>query len=187
MPTTESLHETLRLAQRLGFFGRGAIDVAIAHAEHFTAAVPAETRVLYDLGSGGGLPGLVIAAARRDIAVFLVERRQTPADFLRRAIGRLGIGDRVEVLTADVGTLTRDPRVAGSADVVTARGFAHPEILAPLASALVRPGGLIVVSDPPGAAGHRRWLELPLGSWSLEFDRSDAVVSVLRRMSDDVT
>ena len=187
MPTTEQLHETLRLAQRLGFFGSGAIDGAIAHAEHFTAAVPADARVLYDLGSGGGLPGLVIATARPDIDVFLVERRQTRADFLRRAIGRLGVGDRVEVLTADVGTLVRDPAVAGSVDVVTARGFAHPEILAPLASVLVRPGGLIVVSDPPGAAAHRRWLDVPLRSWSLEFDYSDAVVSVLRRVSGDAS
>ncbi len=181
MVTTELVRETLRLAQRLGFFGPGDLEPALSHADHFVQAIPVGAQLVTDLGSGGGLPGLVIAAARAELSVRLVERRQTRADFLERAVGRLQMADRVSVLTVDVTALLFDSDHASRSDVVTARGFAHPAVLAPLAASLVRPGGLIVVSDPPGGAGHRRWLDLPLADWSLKFAGTDGVVSVLRR------
>lgn len=51
-----------------------------------------------DIGSGAGLPGLVIAIGRPDIRVSLVEPLQRRVHFLEQAIDELALQDRVEVL-----------------------------------------------------------------------------------------
>jgi 16S rRNA (guanine527-N7)-methyltransferase len=179
--TTEALLETLRLAQRLGFFGAGSIAAAVEHAGHFVAAIDEQARTVVDLGSGGGLPGLVIAEALPRLQVTLVERRQTRADFLQRAVSRLQLGGRVEVQPVDVRRLVDDPARAGRFDVVTARGFAQPAVVVEIAAALLCPGGQLIASDPPSKAGAGRWAALPPERFGLELIGSDGVVSVLRR------
>jgi len=145
--------ETLRSAQRFGFFGPGPIEDAVAHALGFVSAVDGltECRRLVDLGSGGGLPGLVLADRRRDLSVLLIDRRQKRTDFLERAVRRLGLEhvtvwarDANEVV-ADVGAGVIDPFAA-----VTARGFGPPELTLRTAVACAGPGGVVVVSEPPG-------------------------------------
>jgi 16S rRNA (guanine527-N7)-methyltransferase len=183
---TDELLETLRLAQRLGFFGSGDLRQAMVHAGHFASAIPDESRLVIDLGSGGGLPGLVIAVSKPQVAVVLIERRQARADFLLRAVSRLGLQGQVRVVATDVDVVAQRGDYQRRADVVTARGFAQPAVTAQVASSLVRPGGLIVVSDPPGPSGPARWLAVPLGSWQLEYVHSDGIVSVLRRPIGDI-
>ncbi len=51
-----------------------------------------------DVGSGAGLPGLVLAIGRPDIRVSLVEPLQRRVNFLELAIEELGLGEQVEVL-----------------------------------------------------------------------------------------
>ena len=58
-----------------GAIGEASLDAAVAHAEQYLRHIPANARTLADLGSGGGLPGLVIAVRRPDLAVVLVERK----------------------------------------------------------------------------------------------------------------
>ena len=85
----DELTETLRTAQRLGFFGAAPIEVGdraragrtSPRSDHSTPGSR-----LADLGSGGGLPGLVLAAAYRDVDVVLIDRRQKRTDFLERAV-----------------------------------------------------------------------------------------------------
>lgn len=146
------LIETLRDAQRFGFFGdRDVIDAA-RHARTFVDAIgplPAGAR-LVDLGSGGGLPGLVLADEYRDQEVVLLDRREKRTDFLKRAVSRLG-WTHVHVLTDDARRLVmavRDGEVS-SFDVVTARGFGPPEFTLRTARAVCRDGGMIVISEPP--------------------------------------
>lgn len=130
-----------------GGIGTTDLDAAIRHAERFVAALPAVVDGLADLGSGGGLPGLVIAVRRPDVRVVLVERRTARADLLRRAVAALGLGDRVAVHGEDVRTLAA-ARPA-SFDVVTARSFGAPRVTARWAAVLLRPGGVLLVSEPP--------------------------------------
>ena len=62
-------------------------------------AVPyigADARLVVDLGSGAGLPGIPVAIARPDLALMLAEPRQARAAFLELVIERLGLAD-VEV------------------------------------------------------------------------------------------
>ena len=102
------LLETLRDAQRFGFFGARPIEEAAEHALGFVRAIgplDAEAAII-DLGSGGGLPGLIVADAYPDALITLVDRREKRTDFLRRAVRRLG-WDHVEVATTDVADLAR--------------------------------------------------------------------------------
>lgn len=97
--------------------------------------VPAGARVV-DVGSGGGLPGLVLAAARADVAVTCVEPLHKKAAFLRQAARELGLS--VEVMTQRV------EAVGGGYDVAMSRAtFALAEWLA-VGSSLVRAGGLVL-------------------------------------------
>jgi len=76
-----------------------------------------------DIGSGAGLPGLVIALLVEG-PVALVEPRRLRADFLSHATEKLGLSDRVTVDQAKV------ERLAGRFDVITARAVASlPRLL----------------------------------------------------------
>ena len=70
-----------------------------------------------DIGSGAGLPGLVIAALT-DGCVTLVEPRRLRAEFLARAAHDLGLQNRVAVVQ------TKAERVESRFDVITARAVA---------------------------------------------------------------
>ena len=56
----DQLQTVLERARSLGFLGPGSVASQYEHAQRFLAGIPPEATVL-DLGSGGGLPGLVIA------------------------------------------------------------------------------------------------------------------------------
>lgn len=142
-----------------GSIGTTSIDEAIAHADRFVALLPPSPLppaplTVADLGSGGGLPGLVIAVRRSDVRMVLVERRLSRADQLRRAVGALSLGDRVTVYAGDVRDLAAErPQ---QFDVVTARSFGPPSTTGRWAAALLVSGGLLLVSEPP-AADDDRW------------------------------
>ena len=147
MADDTALLAALAAIQERGAIGEASLVRAVEHADHFVTNLPPDTASLADLGSGGGLPGLVIAVRRPDVRIVLVERRATRADLLRRAVASLDLGDRVEVLGDDVHVLAR--RSPGAFDAVTARSFAAPSITARWAGELLRPGGVLVVAEPP--------------------------------------
>ena len=94
---------------------------------------------LIDLGSGAGLPGIVLALLLPDVRVTLLERMERRSLFLDECVQELGLRN------AQVYRATAE-EVAGklAADVLTARAVAPLERLAGLAAGLVRPGGLIL-------------------------------------------
>jgi 16S rRNA (guanine527-N7)-methyltransferase len=176
----DQLIETLRDAQRFGFFGDRPIEEAAGHSIAFVDAIgtlAAGTR-LVDLGSGGGLPGLVLADHYRHVAITLVDRRQKRTDFLRRATRRLEF-DHVEIVTADVADLCRHVArgTISAFDVATARGFGPPAVTLRYAVGLVHEHGRIVISEPP--SGDRWDSDVVAG---LDVERSAlGAVSVFRR------
>ncbi|MBO0814777.1 MAG: 16S rRNA (guanine(527)-N(7))-methyltransferase RsmG [Actinobacteria bacterium] len=101
---------------------------------------------LIDLGSGAGLPGIVLALLLPDVSVTLLERMARRTEFLRECMRELGLAN-VEVVEAQA------EEAAGrlTADVVTARAVAPLVRLAPLALALARPGGLVLAIKGAGA------------------------------------
>ena len=93
--------------------------------------------LICDLGSGAGLPGIVLAIARPDLRAVLVEVRRNRAAFLKDVIAALGLVD-VEVYPRRLETFR------GKADVCTARAFGSPIASWAAAARFLRsPGSLI--------------------------------------------
>ena len=146
-----ALVDALLDAQRLGFLGSRPIPEVIEHARGFVRALRAREndRVIesvLDLGSGGGVPGLIIAHDLPAARLTLLDRRAKRTDALERLVRRLGWQDRITVTCTDVSTFVPDDPF----DAVVARGFGPPEFTLAQAVRFVRDGGPIVVSDPPG-------------------------------------
>jgi 16S rRNA (guanine527-N7)-methyltransferase len=180
----DPLVEALASSQRVGMLGARPIREVVAHADAFVEAIPAAARSVVDLGSGGGVPGLVVAWRRPDLEVVLVDRRATRTDQLLRLVSRLGMGERVRVLTMDADHLA-DELGAGAIDVVVARGFGPPLVTAACAAPLLRIDGVLVVSEPPASsAPAERWPVDALDRLGLRtVDHADPRVRVLRRTS----
>jgi 16S rRNA (guanine527-N7)-methyltransferase len=175
----DELIDALSESQVLGMLGDRPIADVLDHARAFVGALAGVTGTVVDLGSGGGVPGLVIARARPDLRLVLVDRRARRADHLTRLVGRLGLDDRVEVLAVDAAAISR--RLSSPADAVVARGFGPPAVTLRAAAPLLRPGGLIVVSEPPPDERGDRWpAALLVDAGVVEVSTSDQRVAVFR-------
>ncbi|MCW2820142.1 MAG: methyltransferase GidB [Marmoricola sp.] len=103
-----------------------------------TDLVP-EGSTVADIGSGAGLPGLVMAIRRPDLHVTLVEPLLRRTTFLEEAVELLGL-DRVVVHRGRAEELGPE----ATFDVVTSRAVAPMDRLARWSLPLVRPGGLFL-------------------------------------------
>jgi len=155
-------------ARDLGFLGPGPIDRQVGHALGFARAWdscssdPPDS--LVDLGSGGGLPGLVLAAEWPGTSVVLVESMVRRARFLGVIRDELDWPNlAVEARRAE--ELGRDPAYRGRVALVTARGFGPPAATAECGAPLLRLGGRLIVSEPPD--DRDRWPEAPLATLGL--------------------
>ena len=115
----------------------------IANCIPLTTLIPQGLSVL-DIGSGAGLPGIVIALARPDLRVTLLEPLQRRVDFLIEVVAELGLD-----ITVARG---RAEGFKGSFGVVTARAVAPLPKLLPLSWHLLAPGGLFLAMKGEGAA-----------------------------------
>lgn len=104
--------------------------------------LPEGARVV-DIGSGAGLPGLVLACARPDLRVDLVEPLQRRADFLHEATERLTLATRVRVIRGRAEETAVRTEV-GSADWITARAVAPLARLAGWCAPLLAVGGRLI-------------------------------------------
>jgi hypothetical protein len=109
-----------------------------------------------DIGSGAGLPALVLADAFPRTTWTLIERRRGRTELLTRAVHRLGLGDRMEIIAADAAVAAHG-HLRAQADWVTARSFGPPGDTAECGSAFLRPGGSLLVSEPFDVEPHERW------------------------------
>ena len=97
--------ELRRWNRRTSLVGRGTTEKVVER--HFGESLAGlellsgATRRLVDLGSGAGFPGAILAAARTDITVLLVESRARKASFLRHAVAKAALP--CQILDARVG------------------------------------------------------------------------------------
>ena len=101
-----------------------------------------EGTTLFDIGSGAGLPGIVIALARPDIQVTLIEPLERRVEFLKEATEGLNI----EVIRG------RAQDVKKSAHYVTARAVAPLEKLKKMSWHMVKTGGALLAMKGESAA-----------------------------------
>jgi len=113
-------------------------DRHVVNCALLAAEIPADATVC-DVGSGAGLPGLVLAIARPDLAVTLVEPLLRRTTFLDEVVAELGL-DRVEVVRARADALHGKLRFG----VVTSRAVAPLERLLDWSMPLVEPTGAMV-------------------------------------------
>ncbi len=154
----------LERARSLGFLGPGPVAQHIEHSGTFIAVLEHVTGTVVDLGSGGGVPGLVVAQARPDLSVVLLEATAKRCRFLESALGALGLDS--EVVEARVELVGRSER-RGTVDAVLARSFGSPAATAECAAPLLKLGGLLAVSEPPDHTSDR-WPAEALGQLGLE-------------------
>jgi 16S rRNA (guanine527-N7)-methyltransferase len=148
------LRAVLLSAREAGFLGPGPIERHLRHAAGFVSLArtqsESESARLLDLGSGGGLPGLVIAEAWPTATLVLLEANERRAQFLERAVVRCGFQERVQVAHLRAEIAGRDPLYRGSFDGVVVRSFGAPAVVAECSAPLLRKGGWLIVSEPPG-------------------------------------
>jgi 16S rRNA (guanine527-N7)-methyltransferase len=122
---------------------------------HATAP-PVASRVV-DIGSGGGVPGMVLAILRPDLSVTLLDSDQRKVGFLIHVAGLLGLSQVVvEALRAEDAGRREGMREAF--DLATSRATAPPPVLCELALPMLRIGGSLcaLVADArrlPAAGG----------------------------------
>ncbi len=135
---------------------------------------------LVDIGSGAGLPVVPLALARPTLRATLVETAGKKARFLREAVRRLALVERIEVLSARAEQLDR----AGQYDLLSARAFGTLRQILTIGGHLLRPGGrlLAMKGQPPQAeladlpAGWRHVATHPLRVPGLDAERCLCVV-----------
>jgi 16S rRNA (guanine527-N7)-methyltransferase len=141
-------------ARDLGFLGPGPVEDHLLHSEGFVRALAdLEVATLIDLGSGGGVPGLLLAARRSAATVVLIDSHQRRTAFLERCAGEMS--PPPQVVTGRAEQLAHDPTWRHSADVVVARSFGPPAATAECATGFLRRGGFLLVSEPPDAPDFR--------------------------------
>ena len=160
------LEDVLERAHRLGFLGPGPIDPHVDHARAFARALTIPPVRAADLGSGGGIPALVLALGWPDSRWTLIESRERRAVFLGEALSELGLAGRAEVLHRRAEDVGADPEHRGGYDLVTARSFGPPATTAECAAGLLRVGGTLLVSEPPEPRLNR-WPKGPLARLGL--------------------
>lgn len=145
----------------------------IADAVQLAPLIPPSVSRIADLGSGAGLPGLILAIIT-GTETHLVERDQRKAAFLREAARETGAPATVHA--ADAATLV--PLGAG---LVTARALAPLPVLLPLAIRHLAPGGVLLF--PKGATAEAE-LTAAAPGWTMAIERfpsrTDPAATILR-------
>lgn len=167
------LMAALERPHRLGMIG-GDLTDHVAHATGFSAVLAeldldeglehtqAVTTPIQagDLGTGGGIPGVVLAALWPTWDWTLIDVRSARVQEVVATVQRLGLGASCEVVAAAAQELGQDTSWRESFDVLVARAFGPPALLAECAAGLLRTGGSLIVSEPPEQAGpeaETRW------------------------------
>lgn len=110
------------------------------HVLNSAVAAPLFSGRVGDVGSGAGLPGIVLAIARPDVEWILIEPMERRVAWLNEQVAALGL-DNVEVLRARAEDWKRGPVL----DAATARAVSALRTLVPITAPLVRDGGELIL------------------------------------------
>jgi 16S rRNA (guanine527-N7)-methyltransferase len=123
-----------------------------------------------DVGSGAGLPGLVLAIARPDVQWVLIEPMERRIAWLAEQVESLGL-DNVELIRARA----EDWRGGPTLDAVTARAVSALRTLVPITAPLVRNGGELVLLKGASAANEIEAAEKQLRKFRVTEARVEVV------------
>jgi 16S rRNA (guanine527-N7)-methyltransferase len=154
----ERLTAQLERARERGMLGPGPVETHLEHAEAMASAVDPDFRDRFlDLGSGAGVPGLILLGAWPQANGTLLDARRRRCSFLEATLQELGLDDRGTVACGRAEEYARRHAFRAQFDVVVARGFGPPATTAECGVGFLRGGGRLVVSEPPGEPDWTRW------------------------------
>ncbi|MCC5983100.1 MAG: 16S rRNA (guanine(527)-N(7))-methyltransferase RsmG [Rhodobacteraceae bacterium] len=153
---------------RINLVSRATLEDAwerhVVDSAQLLALCPEGARHWVDLGSGGGLPGVVIAClaaeTHPDLAVTLIESDARKCVFLQTTANELGLSLRI--LRARIEATTPQ-----QADVVSARALAPLDRLLPLVARHMAINGCALL---PKGARHRAEITAALASWRFSYE-----------------
>ena len=183
----DDLREVLEEARSQGFLGDGPVEAHVAHARAWAELLEPPGRFL-DLGSGAGVPGLVLALAWPGAEGTLLDSQGRRTAWLASAVERLGLSPRVGIVTARAEEAARDPSLREGFSLVVARSFGSPAVTAECAVGFLHENGRLAVSDPPEGESVGRWPSeglAKLGLSGAEVARGPGVtLAVIRRVGE---
>lgn len=145
---------------------RDPVQMLTLHLLDSLAAVPAfvgASNVL-DVGAGGGLPGIVLAIARQDMKVSMIDTVHKKTAFLTQVKVELGLAN-VTVYTKKV----QDLQVKQPFDVITSRAFADLSDFIEWSGHLLAPGGRFIALKGTAPQDERERLQERLqGDWKVQ-------------------
>lgn len=169
-PSVAELEDSLSRQRARGLLGPAKPDALRAHSRGFALAIGGVPSRVVDLGSGGGIPGLVLAVESWPQALFtLLDASQRRCTYLELEITALRLAPRVQAMWTRAEAAGRGPARSG-ADAVVARSFASPSVTAECGAPLLAQGGVMVVSEPP--SGGPRWERRKLALVGLSLERT---------------
>lgn len=124
------------------------------------SALPDSGRVI-DIGTGGGVPGLVLAIVRPDLDFVLTDSASKKTTWVSELVSELGLTN-VQVVTKRLEILGRDPEFRGQFDAVTAKALAGLPVLLEFALPLLQVGGRLLAYKGPALADELKEAENPL-------------------------
>jgi 16S rRNA (guanine527-N7)-methyltransferase len=105
----------------------------------------ADVTTVADIGTGGGLPGIPLAAVMTGAKFDLIESKRRKCSFLREAVRELRLPN-CRILERDAATL---PASGCTYDAVVSRAFMSPDRWVAFAADVLRPGGRLLVAAGP--------------------------------------
>lgn len=123
-----------------------------------------------DVGSGAGLPGIVLAIARPDVQWVLIEPMERRISWLHEQVDELSL-DNVEIVRAR----SEEWREGPTLDAVTARAVSALRNLIPLTAPLVRTGGELILLKGANAANEIDAAKKQIRTYGLEGVRVETV------------
>jgi 16S rRNA (guanine527-N7)-methyltransferase len=158
---SSSVTVVLERSAGLGFLGTMPVSEQIDHSLGFVFAAESTLgqppRTVLDLGTGGGVPGLVLSSCWPESRVVLLDANQRRTDFLSaETAGWIGPGG-IEVVRGRAEEVARSTRYRGQFDLVTSRSFASPAVATECGAPFLAIGGVMVISEPPDVEGGTRW------------------------------
>jgi 16S rRNA (guanine527-N7)-methyltransferase len=164
-PLRERVHPVVRRALsrsfELGFLGSMPIDDQIDHGLGFVVIIEAvlggPPASVVDLGTGGGVPGLVLVSCWPDTRVVLIDASERRTAFLQETLDDWPGSSGAEVIRGRAEELGRLTGLREMCQAVTSRSFGIPALTAECGSSFLALGGVMVVSEPPEVGTGERW------------------------------
>ena len=182
------LYRALEESRARGFLGPGSIETQVEHALGFSGVwdelADSPPQRFLDLGSGGGLPGLVLFEKWR-CGGTLVDSMEKRSKFLLEVLGWEGAPLKGEVILGRAERLARLPEHEAKFPLVTARSFGPPAVAAECAVRFLTINGVLIVSEPPDDHEVGRWSDEGLAKLGLRSEgrrRYGAAFQVLRKI-----